>query len=101
MGYLVPAERVPSGIGEKCFEGFSLFLQGESPPPPESDFRPPELIRAVTLPSSVSIQNYVDKALIRSVKFQGDQIILGTPPTLVNGKIPTVALICQRLPGGS
>jgi Lipocalin-like domain len=48
-----------------------------------------------------SIQNYVGKDLIRSVKFQGDQIILVTPPTLVNGKIQTVELIWQRLPVGS
>jgi lipocalin-like protein len=48
-----------------------------------------------------SIQNYVGKDLIRSVKFQGDQIILVTPPTLVNGKIQTVELIWQRLTVGS
>jgi hypothetical protein len=48
-----------------------------------------------------SIQNYVGKDLVRSVKFQGDQIILVTPPTLVNGKIQTVELIWRRLPGGS
>jgi Lipocalin-like domain len=45
-----------------------------------------------------SIQNYVSKDLIRSVKFQGDQIVLITPPTLVNGKIQTIELIWQRLP---
>jgi hypothetical protein len=48
-----------------------------------------------------SIQNYVDKDLVRSVKFQGDQIILVTPPTPVNGKVQTVELIWQRLPVGS
>ena len=48
-----------------------------------------------------SIQNYVNKDLVRSVKFQGDQIILVTPPTPVNGKIQTVELIWQRLPVGS
>ncbi len=48
-----------------------------------------------------SIQNYVDKDLVRSVKFQGEQIILVTPPTPVNGKIQTVELIWQRLPAGS
>jgi len=48
-----------------------------------------------------SIQNYVGKDLVRSVKFQGDQIILVTPPTLVNGKVQTVELIWQRLPVGS
>jgi hypothetical protein len=44
-----------------------------------------------------SIQNYVDKDLVRSVKFQGDQIILVAPPTRVNGKMQTVELIWQRL----
>lgn len=44
-----------------------------------------------------SIQNYVDKELVRSVKFEGDRIILVTPPTLVNGKVQTVELIWQRL----
>jgi lipocalin-like protein len=45
-----------------------------------------------------SIQNYVGKDLIRSVKFQGDQITLVTPPTMVNGKIQIVELIWQLLP---
>ena len=44
-----------------------------------------------------SIQNYVGKDLVRSVKFQGDQITLLTPPTLVNGKIQTIELVWQRL----
>jgi hypothetical protein len=48
-----------------------------------------------------SIQNFVDKNLVRSVKFEGDRIILVTPPTPVNGKIQTVELIWQRLPAGS
>jgi hypothetical protein len=47
-----------------------------------------------------SIQNYVNKELVRSVKFQGDRIILTTPPTPVNGKIQIVELIWQRLPAG-
>lgn len=47
------------------------------------------------------IQNYVNKDLVRSVKFRDDQIVLTTPPTLVNGKIQTVELIWQRQPSGS
>ncbi|MGB2632695.1 MAG: lipocalin-like domain-containing protein [Candidatus Acidiferrum sp.] len=47
-----------------------------------------------------SIQSYVGKELVRSVKFDGDRITLVTPPTPVNGKIQTVELIWQRLPGG-
>jgi hypothetical protein len=48
-----------------------------------------------------SIPNYVDKDLIRSVKFEGDRIVLVTPPTRLNGKLQTVELIWQRLPVGS
>jgi len=44
-----------------------------------------------------SIQNYVDRNLVRSIQFQDDRLLLITPPTLVNGKIQTVELIWQRL----
>jgi hypothetical protein len=44
-----------------------------------------------------SIQNYVNKELVRTVKFQDDRIILITPPTPVNGKVQSVELIWQRL----
>jgi hypothetical protein len=48
-----------------------------------------------------SIQNYVDRDLVRSVKFQRDKVTLVTPPTSVNGKMQTVELIWQRLLVGS
>lgn len=48
-----------------------------------------------------SIQSYVGKDLVRRVKFQGDQIILVTPPTPVKGKIQTFELIWRRLRVGS
>lgn len=48
-----------------------------------------------------SIQSYVGKDLVRTVKFQGEQIILVTPPTRVNGKIQTLELIWERLSVGS
>lgn len=48
-----------------------------------------------------SIQNYVDRDLVRGVKFQGDQLILVTPPTPVNGKVQIIELTWQRLPVGS
>lgn len=48
-----------------------------------------------------SIQSYVGKDLVRNVKFEGDRIILVTPPTFVNGKIQTVELIWERLRVGS
>ena len=47
-----------------------------------------------------SIENYVDRDLVRGVTFQGDQIILVTPPTRVNGKMQTIELVWQRLPLG-
>jgi hypothetical protein len=48
-----------------------------------------------------SIQNYVDRELVRTVKFEGDQITLVTPPTPVNGKVQTIELIWERLAVGS
>jgi len=45
-----------------------------------------------------SIQNYVGKDLVRNIKFEGDQIVLITPPTMVNGKIQNIELTWQRLP---
>ncbi len=48
-----------------------------------------------------SIQNYVGKDLVRTVKFQGDQITLVTPPTRLNGKTQIIELIWRRLPVGS
>jgi len=45
-----------------------------------------------------SIQNYVGKDLVRDARFQDDQLVLVTPPTLVNRKIQTVELVWQRVP---
>lgn len=45
-----------------------------------------------------SIQNYVDRDLVRSVKLDGDRLVLTTPPTPVNGRVQTVQLIWERLP---
>jgi hypothetical protein len=47
-----------------------------------------------------SIQNYVNRDLVRNVKFEGDQITLATPPTRVDGKNQIVELIWRRLPTG-
>lgn len=44
-----------------------------------------------------SIPNYVGKDLERDVRIQGDQLVLTTPPTLVNGSIQSIELIWQRL----
>jgi len=48
-----------------------------------------------------SIQNFANKDLARSIRFEGDRITLTTPPTPVNGEIQTVALVWQRLVSGS
>jgi Lipocalin-like domain len=43
-----------------------------------------------------SIQNYVGRDLIRTIKFEDDRMTLITPPTPVNGKIQTLELVWQR-----
>ncbi len=48
-----------------------------------------------------SIQNWVDTDLIRSIRFEGERIVLLTPPTSVDGKIQAFELIWQRLPANS
>ena len=48
-----------------------------------------------------SIQNYVNKDLVRSIKFESDRITLSTPPMTVNGIIQTIELNWQRLPADS
>ena len=44
-----------------------------------------------------SIQNYVNRELVRTLTFQGDQIILITPPTMVNGKMQRIELVWRRI----
>jgi hypothetical protein len=46
-----------------------------------------------------SIQNFVNRDLVRTVKFEGDRIVLVAPPAPVNGKIQTVELVWQRHKG--
>jgi hypothetical protein len=48
-----------------------------------------------------SIQNFVNRDLVRTVRFESDRIVLVAPPSPVNGKIQTVELVWQRLPAGS
>lgn len=45
-----------------------------------------------------SIQNYVNRDLIRTVTFEDDRMTLVTPPTPVNGKVQTLELTWQRSP---
>lgn len=48
-----------------------------------------------------SIQNYVNRELVRSVRFQGDEIVLVTPPSMVNGKMQIIELTWKRVESGS
>jgi Lipocalin-like domain len=45
-----------------------------------------------------SIQNYVNRDLVRTVSFEDDRMTLVTPPTPVNGKVQTLELTWQRSP---
>ncbi|HTU32306.1 MAG TPA: lipocalin-like domain-containing protein [Candidatus Acidoferrum sp.] len=47
-----------------------------------------------------SIQNYANRDLVRTVRFEEDRIVLTTPPTPINGKVQTVELIWQRVVAG-
>jgi len=44
-----------------------------------------------------SVQNYAGRDLVRIITFEGDRMTLTTPPTLVNGKVQTLALVWQRI----
>ncbi len=48
-----------------------------------------------------SLQNWVNTDLVRLIQFQGDRIVLRTPPTASNGKIQTWELVWERVPGKS
>jgi hypothetical protein len=47
-----------------------------------------------------SIQNYVNRELIRRMKFEGHQLILITPSTMVNGKMQAIELVWERIESG-
>jgi hypothetical protein len=48
-----------------------------------------------------SLQNLVGADLIRFIKFQGDRIILVSPPMSLNRKTQTLELVWERVPGSS
>jgi hypothetical protein len=75
---------------EEQAEAFKTFLAYAG----RYRLRGDEVVHSVEISS---IQSYVGKDLVRSVKFQGDQIILVTPPTPVKGKIQTFELIWRRV----
>jgi lipocalin-like protein len=45
-----------------------------------------------------SIQDWVGMDLVRSIKFEGERVVLARSPALDGGKIQTFELIWQRLP---
>jgi hypothetical protein len=47
------------------------------------------------------IQDWVGTDQIRSIKFEGERLVLATPPMPVGGKIITVEFIFQRLPANA
>ncbi|MGC1650611.1 MAG: lipocalin-like domain-containing protein [Candidatus Sulfotelmatobacter sp.] len=84
----------PPALVEEQAEAFKTFLAYAGRYSLSGD----KIIHSIEISS---IQNYVNKELVRSVKFQGDQIVLVTPPTMVNGKIQTMELVWERLGVGS
>jgi len=48
-----------------------------------------------------SLQNWVNTDLVRLIKFQGDRIILATPPASIDGKVQTWELVWERVPANS
>ena len=46
---------------------------------------------------AASIQNWVNTDLVRSARFEGDRLILKTPPTARGGVAQSIELVWQRL----
>lgn len=81
---------VGGGTLEEQAEAFKTFLAYSGRYSLEGD----KVIHQIEVSS---IQNYVGKKLVRSIQFEGDRIILVTPPTPVNGKIQTFELVWRRM----
>lgn len=45
-----------------------------------------------------SLQNFVGTDLVRFIKFQGDRIMLVSPPMSINRKTQTYELVWERVP---
>jgi Lipocalin-like domain len=48
-----------------------------------------------------SIQNYVNRELVRTLRFQSNQVVLITPPTMMSGKIQSLELVWERMESSS
>lgn len=82
-----------AGLEEKA-EAFSTFLAYAGRYTLSED----EVIHHAEISS---IQNWTNTDLVRLIKFQGDRILLATPPTSINGKIQTWELVWERVPADS
>ena len=83
----------PPALLEEQAEAFKTFLAYGGRYRLEAD----KIVHSIEISS---IQNYVNKELVRRVRFQGDQLVLLTPPTMVNGKMQIVELAWERLESG-
>lgn len=83
----------PPALLEEQAQAFKTFLAYGGRYRLEAD----KIIHSIEISS---IQNYVNRELVRRVKFEGHQLVLITPPTMVNGKMQTIELAWQRLEPG-
>lgn len=90
----IPLGAKPPALVEDQAEAFKTFLAYAGRYRVNGD----KVVHSIEISS---IQNYVNKELIRSIKLQDDQITLVTPATMVNGKIQTIELVWQRLKADS
>lgn len=83
----------PPALLEEQAEAFKTFLAYGGRYRLEAD----KIIHSIEISS---IQNYVNRELVRRVKFEGHRLVLITPPTMVNGKMQTIELAWERLEPG-
>jgi len=83
----------PPALLEEQAEAFKSFLAYGGRYRLEAD----KIIHSIEISS---IQNYVNRELVRRVKFEGHQLVLITPPTMVNGKMQTIELTWELLEPG-
>jgi hypothetical protein len=80
----------PPALLEEQAEAFKTFLAYGGRYRLDAD----KIIHSIEISS---IQNYVNRELVRRVKFESHQLVLITPPTLVNGKMQSIELAWERL----
>lgn len=83
----------PQALLEEQAEAFKSFLAYGGRYRLEAD----KVIHSIEISS---IQNYVNRELVRRVKFESHRLVLITPTTMVNGKMQTIELAWERLESG-